>query len=1021
MSRRTVTNMGLVVAALSLTGLAVHGQQIAKSSPDNAVLAPTDNVAGTLKFNVGDVDTSTLPNLLADSATTFSADEHYVLQLDSPITPQRRRALARIGVQLGQYLPTHAYTVQLGNINTQRLAAVEGVQWVGKYQDAWKREPGIGARTYATVARQQIRNAGRVVVEVVLFENESAAQVTDAINALNNTTVHRTHTIAGNPIVTATLPMASLDALTQLNAVQYIEEASELTLRNNTNRWIVQTNVNNNTPIYDNGILGSGQIIGVLDGQADQQHCSLDGGKILFYNAPDGNDTHGTHVSCTAAGDAGANDNTRGVAYGANIVFDTVPSFNETAVEAALVQHHNQGARIHTNSWGDDGTTSYNSMARGFDDFIHQNEDNLVCLAVTNTGSLRNPENAKNLLAVGASQDSPNQASHCSGGAGPTADGRRKPEIYAPGCSTTSASPSACSTTNLTGTSMACPAVAGTGALVRQYYVDGYYPTGAANAPDGFVPSGALVKATLLNSAVDMTGITGYPSNTEGWGRVLADNALFFPGDARKLTVLDDIRNASGLSTGNVQEYFLNVNTSAQRLNITMVFTDAPASAATGTGFAAVNDLDLEVVSPGGTTYLGNVFSGGMSVAGGSADIRNNVEQVQLDSPQTGNWTIRVRGTAVNSGNQGFALVATGDVIGQLPALVMSIPGGPPTQLVPGVATNFNVMIEDGDEILDTNSPMLFYRYSGGSFTPVALTPLGGDLYQATLPAALCADTPELYVEAASLSATFVRLPADAPTSFFSADVGTSGSTFDDDFESNQGWSVTNGAGLTDGAWNRGTPVGGGDRGDPPTDSDGSGQCYLTDNVDGNSDVDGGSTTLTSPVMDATNGLSVISYFRWFSNDSGDGANTDRFIVEVSDDNGGSWTNLETVGPAGAGVSGGWIQVQLDLASIGGGFALNNQFRIRFTTEDIGAASIVEAGVDGVHLTFESCEDPVPLCPADITNSTGGAPDGSVDVFDLLELLANWGTNGAGADIAPANNVVDVFDLLDLLAAWGDC
>ncbi len=64
----------------------------------------------------------------------------------------------------------------------------------------------------------------------------------------------------------------------------------------------------------------------------------------------------------------------------------------------------------------------------------------------------------------------------------------------------------------------------------------------------------------------------------------------------------------------------------------------------------------------------------------------------------------------------------------------------------------------------------------------------------------------------------------------------------------------------------------------------------------------------------------------------------------------------------------------------------------------------------------------VPDCPADITDSVGGPPDGTVNVFDLLELLDNWGTNGPGANIAtPHNDVVDVFDLLDLLAAWGDC
>ena len=70
--------------------------------------------------------------------------------------------------------------------------------------------------------------------------------------------------------------------------------------------------------------------------------------------------------------------------------------------------------------------------------------------ARVNTRVIMNPENAKNLLAVGASQDSPSQANHCSGGTGPTADGRRKPEIYAPGCSTRSSlNGSGCSTTTL--------------------------------------------------------------------------------------------------------------------------------------------------------------------------------------------------------------------------------------------------------------------------------------------------------------------------------------------------------------------------------------------------------------------------------------------------------------------------------------------------------------------------------------------------------------------------------------------
>src|SRR5262249_33627024 len=140
----------------------------------------------------------------------------------------------------------------------------------------------------------------------------------------------------------------------------------------------------------------------------------------------------------------------------------------------------------------------------------------------------------------------------------PTADGRRKPELAAPGCLTISAqSSTTCGFTSsgFTGTSMACPAVSGAGLLVRQYYTDGFYPSGVANVSDGFIPSGALIKATLINSAVDMSGVAGFPSAREGWGRVLLENALYFKDDSRKLVVLHDRRNASGLTTGQSQNY----------------------------------------------------------------------------------------------------------------------------------------------------------------------------------------------------------------------------------------------------------------------------------------------------------------------------------------------------------------------------------------------------------------------------------------------------------------------------------
>jgi len=156
-----------------------------------------------------------------------------------------------------------------------------------------------------------------------------------------------------------------------------------------------------------------------------------------------------------------------------------------------------------------------------------------------------------------------------------------------------------------------------------------------------------------------MTGVSGYPSNREGWGRLLADQALYFPGDSRTMWVMD-VRNASGMDTSEVVEYPIEVTGTAEQLRVTMSFTD-PAGAA-NTNFAPVNDLDLEVVAPNGTVYKGNVFSGGESTTGGSKDDRNNIEQVHVSLPAVGEWTVRINAAAVNVGAQGYALTVTGMV-----------------------------------------------------------------------------------------------------------------------------------------------------------------------------------------------------------------------------------------------------------------------------------------------------------------------------------------------------------------------
>jgi len=597
-----------------------------------------------------------------------------VIQLDGPMTRERRAQLENAGLRIGGYLPVNAFIVDAANANAQAVAGIGFIRWHGDFQSAWKLDPALNAdwakaNTHA--------GPGEAAVTVTLFQNADSDAFLDSLNNFTGAVAFNGEMVGDNFTADIVLKRSDLPALAGLASVNYIEPALEATFRNSTTTWIIQSNINNFEPLYANGLHGENQVLGHMDGKVNINHCSFvdtnpigpTHRKVLAYNTSLGSDFHGTHTAGTAVGNQNpsVDNDTRGIAYEAKFVFNDVPSFSENALTSNFQLHHDQGARVHTNSWGNDGSTSYNVWARAIDVFTHNNEDSLVCFAVTNQSSLKTPENSKNVLAVGASQDTPSQASFCSGGQGPTNDGRRKPEIYAPGCNTRSASSTtSCGTTGLTGTSMASPAIAGLGLLTRQYYTDGLYPSGVANGADAFTPTAALVKATLINGAQDMTGIAGYPSNREGWGRALADEALFFPGDARTL-VVKDVRNSSpeAMTTGGMTEYMLNVTGAAEQLRLTMNFTDKEGGVSAS--FAPVNDLDLEAISPSGTIYWGNNFSGGASTSGGTADAINNLEQIHINSPETGVWTVRVNAAAVNSAqDQGFALVMTGEVNEQI-------------------------------------------------------------------------------------------------------------------------------------------------------------------------------------------------------------------------------------------------------------------------------------------------------------------------------------------------------------------
>ena len=213
---------------------------------------------------------------------------------------------------------------------------------------------------------------------------------------------------------------------------------------------------------------------------------------------------------------------------------------------------------------------------------------------------------------------------------------------------------------------------------------------------------------------------------------------------------------------------------------------------------------------------------------------------------------------------------------------------------------------------------------------------------------------------------------------------------------SSTGWTLgVAGDTATDGQWDRGVVEGNG-RGDPPVDGSGSpsGQAFLTDIDSGttNSDVDGGFTTLLTPLLDATavEGA-VISYQRWFDDLAGAAPGLDEMVVSISNNGGSSWSLLETVTES----PGSWVQVEFPVASV---ITPTSQVRLRFVISDEGDGSVVEGGVDNLRIFGIECDDSI---PGDLNG------DGFVNGTDLGIFLALWGTSDASADLTgPCNNEV---------------
>ncbi|MEN4475727.1 S8 family serine peptidase [Mycolicibacterium cosmeticum] len=668
---------------------------------------------------------------LAGLESPDAAQSDYILiQTSAPLTTAQKDELGGMGVVILEYVSENTYLCGYKGTELAGIRELPYVTWANIYLRGFKVAANLrassppAAHILALAADAPHSNTPHTV-DVVLHDD-----VDTSSRAVRNAVAKAARVNAGTlPMgrrkVRLTVQEKYLDDLAALDSVRVIQEVPAVKLRNNVARGILNAGVLVNGTPYQ----GDGEVVAVADtgfdkGSTTNPHPAFTGRVVQLYalgrsKKTDDPDGHGTHVCGSVLGDgtsATMGGAIQGTAPLAQLVVQSLldSSGGLGGIPADLTDlfdppYRNNGARVHTNSWGSvTPSLPYDQSAREIDDFVWNNPDMVICFAAGNDGtdsdgdgvvdpaSVGSQAAAKNCITVGASEsvrrdsqatfptygslrptDFPKPPIHddpmaddaegmaAFSNRGPTQEGRFKPDVVAPGTSILStrsrSAPPASETFGKssdpdyffdTGTSMATPLVAGCVAVLRETLVKNGIAT----------PPAALIKALLINGAVELEGqyspSEAGPSfnSSSGFGRVDLLGSVILPGPNPN----GGFGSGGPLSEGEGDTITVTIPAEAPRrrergrragvgvrgLGATFKITLVWSDPP---GDLLQNDLDLIVVAADGTERHGN-----MGTARGF-DRANNVEQVSWTNMPAGDATITIRAARITSFAQPYS------------------------------------------------------------------------------------------------------------------------------------------------------------------------------------------------------------------------------------------------------------------------------------------------------------------------------------------------------------------------------
>lgn len=584
-----------------------------------------------------------LHSLQGWSDVTYNQHVYALIQFSKSTSIEERQQITEsTGILFFDYIPKFAFIAAIPTTVNVADLSMYNVQSVVPFQANYKMDPVLNNRPFPT---WMVKGNQQIEVRIEIQNNISSA------NAQSLLADHQIQVLAWKSQSKAIVLINENDltTLAQLPIIKHIEPTSApAVLENLTERS--NHRVNTIDAAYTTGLHYDGTGVGVAIGDDGLvgPHIDFQGRLTLHPASINNGGTHADHVVGIVGGGGNYDPVTSGNGRGSSL--HVYEYYNN--LTSAPADYVTDTIRVTSNSLGQGCNVGYDSDAQDQDDLIRShfgllsvhssgNSGGTTCGGVgqgffTITGGYKA---GKNAIATGNVENDDQLAGSSS--KGPSADGRIKPDIVATGTDVYSTQPNNTYDT-FTGTSMACPGVSGTLASLIQAY---------RATHTGIDPYSGLMKGLLLGTADDL-GNKG-PDFSYGFGRINARRAFNAMNNTQYF--IDSV------NTGDVKFFNVNAPANTRQVKVTLYWNDPQGS--TASAVALVNNLDLYIEDVDGTPFYPLVLDNTPNVASLTApavpgvDNLNNVEQVVLDSMQSGPYTFYVSGTDVPQGIQKFVVV----------------------------------------------------------------------------------------------------------------------------------------------------------------------------------------------------------------------------------------------------------------------------------------------------------------------------------------------------------------------------